>query len=277
MAWAQTQVGGTILDGKGDPIPGVTVLVKGTTNGAITDEKGAFSISAKKTDVLLISYIGYEDQTIVVGNQTTFNLVLSDDSEALEGVVAIGYGTQKKSHLTGSISKVTNKTLDQIPIGRVDDALVGQITGVNIQMTNPAAGEAPVIKIRGQGSISFDAAPLIVIDGIAVGSDPDYLASVDMNDVASIEVLKDAASSSIYGSRGANGIIMITTKQGVEGPTQFSYNSYVGAKSVKANDYLSSLDDWLADTDGESSVADRRQYIEKFGEGTNWEKVMMDG
>lgn len=277
MTWAQTQVTGTIKDAQGEVLPGVTVLVKGTSKGAITDTKGTFSVSASKTDVLEISYIGFKNQSITVGNQTTFNIVLEDNSEALDGVVAIGYGTQKKSHLTGSISKVENKTLDQIPIGRVDDALVGQITGVNIQMTNPSAGEAPAIKVRGQGSISFESAPLIVIDGIAVGSDPDYLSSIDMNDVASIEVLKDAASSSIYGSRGANGIIMITTKGGVEGPTQFSYNSYVGVKSVKPNDYIGNLGEWMTATEGNEALADRRAYIEKFGEGTNWEEVMMDG
>jgi len=276
-SYAQTSVSGTVSDASGEPLQGVAVFLKNSNTGAITDAKGAFTLAAKSTDVIVIKYLGYKEVEMTVGNQTSFNIQLKEDSEALEGVVAIGYGTQKKSHLTGSVSKVENKTLDQIPIGRVDDALVGQITGVNIQMTNPAAGEAPNIKIRGQGSISFDAAPLIVIDGIAVGSDPDYMSSVDMNDVASIEVLKDAASASIYGSRGANGIIMITTKQGVEGPTQFSYNSYVGSKSVKANDYLSSLDDWVAQTEGESSVADRREYIQKFGEGTNWEEVMFDG
>ena len=276
-AQAQSTITGTVTNASGEPLSGVAIVVKNTTKGAITDPDGKFSLAAASTDVLVIRFLGYKDLEMTVGNQTVFNIKMNEDSESLEGVVAIGYGTQKKSHLTGSISKVENKTLDQIPIGRVDDALVGQITGVNIQMTNPAAGEAPVIKVRGQGSISFESAPLIVIDGIAVGSDPDYLSSIDMNDVASIEVLKDAASSSIYGSRGANGIIMITTKQGVEGPTQFTYNSYVGSKSVKSNDYLSSLDDWLGQTEGESTVAERRQYIEKFGEGTNWEEVMFDG
>ena len=276
-SYAQTTVTGTVTNDSNEPVQGVAVYVQNSNKGSVTNAKGLFSLSASSSDILVFKYLGYKDVEMIVGNQTTFNVKLSEDSEALDGVVAIGYGTQKKSHLTGSISKVENKTLDQIPIGRVDDALVGQITGVNIQMTNPAAGEAPSIKIRGQGSISFDASPLIVIDGIAVGSDPDYLSSIDMNDVASIEVLKDAASSSIYGSRGANGIIMITTKQGVEGPTQFSYNSYVGSKSVKSRDYIGNLDDWLAKTEGESGVAEKREYIQKFGEGTNWEEVMFDG
>jgi TonB-dependent starch-binding outer membrane protein SusC len=276
-AFAQAPISGTISDQGGEPLNGVAVFIKGSNAGAITDDKGSFALKAKSDDVLIISFIGYTEQQLVVGNQTLFKITLQENTASLDGVIAIGYGTQKKSHLTGSISKVDNKTLDQIPIGRVDDALTGQITGVNIQMTNPSAGEAPTIKVRGQGSISFDASPLIVIDGIAVGSDPDYLSSLDMNDVASIEVLKDAASSSIYGSRGANGIIMITTKGGVEGPTQFSYNSYVGIKSVPHRDVLPSLSDWFAQTEGEAQIAARREYIEKFGEGTDWEKVMFDG
>lgn len=276
-ALGQSTISGVVTDASSKPIQGVTVLVKNANTGAITDAEGKFSLSAKTTDVLEFSFLSFETQEILVGNQTVFTVQMKQNSEALEGVIAIGYGTQKKSHLTGSISKVENKTLDQIPIGRVDDALVGQITGVNIQMTNPAAGEAPVIKVRGQGSISFDAAPLIVVDGIAVGSDPDYLSSLDMNDVASIEVLKDAASSSIYGSRGANGIIMITTKAGKEGPTQFSYNSYVGIKSVKSRDYIGNLSDWMAETEDVEAVAARREYIQKFGEGTKWDEVMFDG
>ena len=276
-ALGQSTISGVVTDASSKPIQGVTVLVKNANTGAITDAEGKFSLSAKTTDVLEFSFLSFETQEILVGNQTVFTVQMKQNSEALEGVIAIGYGTQKKSHLTGSISKIENKTLDQIPIGRVDDALTGQITGVNIQMTNPSAGEAPTIKVRGQGSISFDASPLIVVDGIAVGSDPDYLSSLDMNDVASIEVLKDAASSSIYGSRGANGIIMITTKGGVEGPTQFSYNSYVGIKSVPHRDVLPSLSDWFAQTEGEAQIAARREYIEKFGEGTDWEKVMFDG
>jgi TonB-dependent starch-binding outer membrane protein SusC len=276
-SFAQIAIRGTVTDDQNEAIKGASVVVKGAFRGTMTDENGSFTLSVATTDTLQVSYIGSITQELPVGSQTTFNIKLKGDSYVFD-VVTIGYGRQKKSHLTGSISKVSNKTLDQIPMSRADDALVGQVTGVNIQSTNPSAGEAPAIKVRGQGSISFESNPLIVIDGIAVGTDPDYLSSIDMNDVSSIEVLKDAASSSIYGSRGANGIIMITTKAGVEGPVQLSYNAYVGIKSVQSRgNVISSLDDWLAMTSEESSVAERREYIQKFGEGTDWEKVMFDG
>ena len=181
----------------GEPLIGVTVRVKESTNGVITDLDGNFSIKAEATDVLVFSYTGMETQEVAINGQTKIDVKLKPDAEILEEVVVVGYGVQKKSHLTGSVSKVTNEKLDQIPLARVDDALVGQVAGINIQSTNPAAGEAPAITIRGPGSISFGSSPLIVVDGIAVGTDADFLSSIDMNDVESIEILKDAASAAI--------------------------------------------------------------------------------
>ena len=159
----------------------------------------------------------------------------------MDEVIVIGYGTQKKSHVTGAISKVTNEKLDQMAVPRVDDALVGQVSGVNIQQTSGEAGSAPTIRIRGTGSVTGDAGPLVVVDGQIV--DNDYLGSMDMNDIASFEVLKDAASASIYGSRGGNGVIMITTKRGKEGRTVFSMNVYGGVKAARKSDayYFSGL------------------------------------
>ncbi|RMG88696.1 MAG: TonB-dependent receptor [Bacteroidetes bacterium] len=263
----------------GEPLIGVTITIKGTTSGTVTDVDGSYSIEANEGDVLVFSYTGFQTQEIVVGTETTYNVALRPDVALLDEVVVIGYGRQKKSHVTGSVSKVKNDKLDQIPISRVDDALVGQVAGVNIQMNNPAAGEAPTIRVRGQGSISFDSNPLIVVDGIAVGTDADFLASLDMSDVESVEVLKDAASSAIYGSRGANGIIMITTKQGKEGPVRFSYDSYVGFKSVPKTDVLTTVDDWLAYTraNNNGELPDELKYVELIGQQTDWEEVMMDG
>ncbi|MEL6676626.1 MAG: SusC/RagA family TonB-linked outer membrane protein, partial [Bacteroidota bacterium] len=263
----------------GDPLPSATVVVKGTARGTLTDDAGMYSIEANEGDVLRFSYLGYAETEVTVGTSATVNVSLVPSVTDLEEVVVVGYGTQKKSHLTGSISKVKNEQLDQIPMSRMDDALVGQVAGVNIQMTNPAAGEAPVIRVRGQGSISFDSNPLIVVDGIVVGTDADFLSSLDMNDVESIEVLKDAASSAIYGSRGANGIIMITTKQGVEGPAQFSYNAFVGFKSVPANDYLTTVDAWadFVRENNNGELTDRMKYIEQLGTYTDWQDVMFDG
>lgn len=276
-------VSGTVTAASdGLPLIGVSVIIKndsGTVIGTATDFNGFYELDAKETDILVFSFTGMETQEVAINGRSVIDVVLKEDAELLSEVVVIGYGKQKKSHLTGSVSKVKNEQLDQIPMARVDDALVGQVAGVNIQMTNPAAGEAPSIRVRGQGSISFDSNPLIVVDGITVGSDADFLSSLDMNDVESIEVLKDAASSAIYGSRGANGIIMITTKAGKEGPTQFAYDSYVGFKSVPATDVLSSVDEWVQYTrdNNDGVISDKLQHILDMGTSTNWEEVMMEG
>ena len=277
-------VTGTITSASDNlPIIGANVLVKGTDRGTISDIDGSFSIEAEPTDILVISYLGFATQEITVGSQTDISIILSEDATALDEVVVIGYGTTTRSHLTGSVSKVSNEKLDQIPLSRVDEALVGQIAGVQIQSTNPAAGEAPAIRVRGQGSISFESSPLIVVDGIAVGTDADFLASIDMNDVESVEVLKDAASSAIYGSRGANGIIMITTKKGESGAVQFNYDSYIGTKSVPDPGYLTTVEDWLQytrDNNG-GQLIDKLEVVDRLvqarGEETDWHKVIMDG
>lgn len=272
-------VTGTITSADGETIPMVSVKIEGSEKAVVSDVMGKYSIVADKEATLLFSGVGYLSQVVPVSGRPLIDVVLNADNELLEEVVVVGYGTIRKSHLTGAVAKVENKILDQIPLGRVDDALSGQITGVTIQQTNPAAGEAPTIRVRGQGSISFDSDPLIVLDGIVVGNDGDFLSSLDMNDVASVEVLKDASSGAIYGSRGANGIIMITTKKGVEGPTKFSYNTYIGIKDVPANDVLTTPEAWadfVRQNNGDS-LTDRMRYIERIGNYTNWEDVMFDG
>ncbi|MEL6845933.1 MAG: TonB-dependent receptor plug domain-containing protein, partial [Bacteroidota bacterium] len=204
----------------------------------------------------------------------------------LDEVVVVGYGTQKKSHLTGAISKVENKKLDQIPLSRADDALVGQVSGVNIQATggdgnDQGVGSDPQIRIRGTGSITGGSGPLLVIDGTVV--DSDFFGSVDMNDVESFEILKDAASAAIFGSRGANGVIMITTKQGTEGPTKFSYNAFVGVQDVQINpDYdFSAAESFAREIAFRGELSERSQYkqllIEARGEETVWQDVIFDG
>ncbi len=270
---------GKVTDDTGEALPGVAILVEGTGSGTVTDINGEYSISVTADQSVIFSFIGFRTVKVPVSSRTQLDMSMEVDISELEEIVVIGYGTQKRSHLTGSVSKVTNEKLDQIPLSRIDDALVGQVAGVNIQMTNPAAGEAPTIRVRGQGSISFESDPLIVVDGIAVGTDSDFLSSLDMNDVESMEVLKDAASSAIYGSRGANGIILITTKQGKEGPTRFSYNGYVGFKSVPENDVLTSIDEWadFVRQNNNGELTDRMNYIQLLGTRTDWEEVMMDG
>jgi TonB-linked SusC/RagA family outer membrane protein len=271
------KISGTVLDSESNqPIPGVSVLIKGTTTGSLTDLEGKYEVTAKAEDVLAFTYVGYTSQEIVVGSQTVIDIKLVVQSELIEGIVVVGYGTQKKSHLTGAVSKVSGNGLEQIPVSRADEALIGKISGVTIQTTDAKVGASPTIRVRGIGSITADASPLVVMDGVAVNSS--YLGSIDMNDVESVEVLKDAASAAIYGSRGGNGIIMITTKQGKAGKTKFSFNSYYGTKFTPKYQTVPSIADWTqATVDYYGKMTDEATYINMLGVETNWTDVMFDG
>lgn len=271
-------VSGTVVSATDNiPIPGVNVIVVNTTTGTTTDFDGAYQLKVNKGDVLQFSYVGFQSQTVIVGEQTTINVSLAEDLAQLDEVVVVGYGTQKKSHVTGSISKVTNENLDQIAVARVDDALVGQVSGVNIQATDGEAGAAPTVTIRGVGSMAGDSTPLIVVDGVIV--DSDFLGSLNMNDVESFEILKDAASSSIYGSKGANGIIMISMKPGLEGKTRISYNSFVGFKEARHSDaYTFSIAETAeAELAANGFLSDRTLYKQLIGIDRSWQDVIFDG
>jgi len=263
------------------PLPGVSVIILNTVKGTDTDFDGNFSLQVKKGDVLQFSSVGFKGKTITIAAQKNINIALVEDANVLDEVVVVGYGTQKKSTLTGSISKVTNENLDQIAVARVDDALIGQVSGVNIQSTNAEAGGAPTISIRGVGSVAADSGPALVVDGIVVSSD--FLANIDMNDVESFEVLKDAASAAIYGSEGANGVILITTKNGVAGKTKFSYKSQLGIKQAHgSDDYRKSVADWAAFEQAETgTLSEETQYaqllVETTGVDRDWQDVFFDG
>ncbi|SIS85616.1 TonB-linked outer membrane protein, SusC/RagA family [Zobellia uliginosa] len=269
---------GTVSDADNVPIPGVNVIIANTTKGTSTDFDGLFQINVSEGDILQFSYIGYVTQTIPITGQTELNITMAEDAKQLDEVVVIGYGgTQKKSHLTGSISKVVNENLDQIAVARVDDALVGQVSGVNIQATDGEAGAAPTINIRGVGSMAGDSTPLVVVDGVIVSSD--FLGSLNMNDVESFEILKDAASSAIYGSKGANGIIMITTKGGVEGKTRINYSTYTGFKEARHSEaYTFSIEETAqAQLAATGSLSDRTKYKQLIGVDRSWQDVIFDG
>ncbi|WP_298893435.1 TonB-dependent receptor [uncultured Psychroserpens sp.] len=273
--------GSVVSEVDSQPIPGVNILVLKTTRGASTDFDGKFEIQVTKGDVLQFSYLGFVTKTIIVGDQTTVSISLVEDASKLDEVVVIGYGTQKKSHLTGAISKVTNEKLDQIPVSRVDDALIGQVSGVNIQSTNAEAGGAPTVTIRGVGSITADSGPAVVVDGVVVNSE--FLGNIDMNDVESFEVLKDAASAAIYGSEGSNGVILITTKSGQEGKTRFSYQTYLGFKDAHgSDDYRKSVADWArieqaatGTLSGETLYA--QLLVATTGIDRDWQDVFFNG
>lgn len=274
---AYTLSGTVTSKSDGMPIPGANVLIVNSNSGTTTDFDGKFQLNVKEGDVLQFSYVGYTKQTVIIKQQQTIDISLEPDANALEEVVVVGYGTLKKSNVTGSISKVVNEDLDQIAVSRVDDALVGQVSGVNIQATEGEAGSAPTITIRGAGSITGNSTPLIVVDGLVV--DDDYLGSLDMNDVKSFEVLKDAASASIYGSRGANGIIMITTKEGKEGDTKFSYNTFTGFKEARRSEDYSFTVAETAERElaATGTLSDRTRYKQLLGDNTDWQDVIFDG
>ncbi|MDB9835827.1 TonB-dependent receptor [Flavobacteriaceae bacterium] len=281
FGFAQTQLSGSITDVNGEPIPGATIIVQGTNNGTTSDFDGNFSIAVEQNQNLEISYLGYSTQTISYIGQDNISVSLVEDQNELDEIVVIGYGTQKKSHLTGAISKVVNESLDQIAVSRVDDALIGQVSGVNIQASSAEAGAAPTITVRGFGSITADSGPAVVVDGVIV--DASFLGNLDMNDIESFEVLKDAASAAIYGSEGSNGVILITTKTGKEGKTKFSYNTFIGYKDAfGSDDYKKSVSGWAAkELAATGELSEITQYAQKIVEVTgidrDWQDVFFDG
>ena len=272
---------GTVVDVNNVPIPGANIVVANTTRGTQSDFDGNFSIQVTSGDILRFSYIGYTTEIVAIVSQKTVSVTLNEDASQLDEVVVVGYGTQKKSTVTGSISKVTNETLDQIAVSRVDDALIGQVSGVNIQATNAEAGGAPTITIRGIGSVTADSGPALVIDGVVVSSE--FLGNLDMNDVESFEVLKDAASAAIYGSEGSNGVILITTKSGKAGKTKFSYQTYTGIKSAHgSDDYRKSVSEWAKiEQAATGTLSNETQYaqllVQATGVDRDWQDVFFDG
>lgn len=223
-------VRGKVTDNKKQPMPGVTIFEKGNpTNTTVTDGDGNYSISvADRNSVLVVRFIGFAPQEITVGGQTSINVTLEEDNATLNEVVVVGYGTQKRGNVTGAISSVSSKQINELPVVGVTQALQGRVAGLNV-VNNGNPGSEPVITIRGVSSIGTSNTPLYVVDGFPTGS----INSFDPKDIESVEVLKDASAAAIYGSRGTNGVIIITTKKanGVQRPT-VSYDSYVGVQNV---------------------------------------------
>ena len=229
-AFSQIKISGTVYDSDQEPLIGVIVLVSGSKTRTITDIDGKYKIQVPNENAAVaFSYIGYKTIVKVVGNSTILNVNLEKDDKEIDEVVVVAYGTQKKSHLTGAVTKLKNDNLDEIPVSQIDQALQGKMAGVQIMNTETEAGESPIIRVRGMGSISANAAPLIVIDGFPT---PDGLASVSMGDVESIEVLKDASSAALYGSRAAGGVILVTTKSGNEKKPKYNFKMYTGIRTA---------------------------------------------
>ncbi|MDV7139067.1 TonB-dependent receptor [Maribacter sp. TH_r10] len=232
VAWSQQTVSGNVSADDG-PLPGASVVIKGTTTGVSTDFDGNFTIQAEPQSVLVISYIGYAPKEVVVGTQTQINVLLQSSNE-LDEVVVIGYGTTTKSDLTGSVASVSSEEITQVPSSRVDQVLQGRAAGVQVTQVSGAPGAGTAIRVRGGNSITGSNEPLWVIDGIVVGTNFN-LNNINANDIKSIEILKDASSIAIYGSRGANGVVLLTTKNGLgvgTGKPEVSVNVYTSMQML---------------------------------------------
>ncbi|MCQ2246150.1 MAG: TonB-dependent receptor [Bacteroidaceae bacterium] len=267
VSFAQS-VKGVITDNTGEPVIGANVLVKGTTNGTITDFDGNYTVSGvKNSDVLVISYIGYLTQEIKINGQKEINVVLKEDSKTLDDVVVIGYGTVRKKDLTGSVATVSSEKLTAVPVASATEALTGKMAGVQITTTEGSPDAEMKIRVRGGGSITGDNTPLFIVDGFPVESISDIPAS----DIEDMTVLKDASSTAIYGSRGANGVILVTTKSGKEGKVKVSYNAYLSTKKIaKTLDVLGARDyaNWqweLALLKNNGKIGSTSSYSDYFG------------
>ena len=223
VAYAQKTVTGTVKDATGEPMIGVSVMVDGTTNGSVTDFDGNFTIkNVPDNGVLKFSYIGFKDQKISVAGKSNFNVTLEEDATGLEEIVVVGYGTMKKKDLTGSVSSVKTDDLAKVAGPDVLQAMQGKVPGVDLTQSSGQAGAGTNISIRGNRSITASNDPLVIVDGVEYGSTIDIPAS----DIESMDILKDASSTAIYGTKGANGVIIITTKRGKAGKTSVNFNAY---------------------------------------------------
>ena len=262
-------VKGTVTDKTGETVIGASVVQKGnTSNGTITDIDGNFSLSVPSNATLVISYVGMTTQEIAVKGQKTINVVLADDAQALEEVVVIGYGTVKRKDLTGSVATVSSDVLAAVPVASATEALTGKMAGVQITTTEGSPDAEMKIRVRGGGSITGDNTPLFIVDGFPVESISDIPAS----DIEDITVLKDASSTAIYGSRGANGVILVTTKSGKEGKVNVSYNAYYSWKKIaKTLDVLSPKDyaKWQYELAALIKSDDLSSYEKYFGAYTD--------
>ena len=278
------KVTGKVTDSRGEAIIGVNVIEKGTTNGTITDIGGNYSIDVPSGAVLVFSYIGYVSKDVLVGNNSVVNATLSEDMQSLDEVVVVSYGTQKKRDLTGSVSKVNADELSSIPVGQLGQKLQGQVAGVQINQVSGMPGQGMAFRIRGAASINGGNEPLFVVDGLPISTG---LNNINPDEIESFSILKDAAATSLYGSRAANGVVLITTKRGKQGRTEVSLNASYGIQSIRglkepdvmnAREFAQFQKEFYEDkakyegyTEG---VPEAYQHPEQYGEGTNWYKEL---
>ena len=285
----QKSITGNVTENTGQPLPGVTVKIKGTTKGTITNVNGDYSLSNISEDATLVfSFVGMRTQEVVIGSQTLINLTMEVDAIGIEEVVAIGYGTIKKRDLTGFVASVKSDNFNKGVVNSPEELMAGKLPGVQIIQNSSEPGGGFSVSIRGVSSINAGTEPLYVIDGLPIDNSPvvggtssmrgsrNPLSSINPNDIESIEVLKDASASAIYGARGANGVIIITTKKGLKGGLKVGYNYYQGVQSIankfdilNAKDYQSILNKLL--DDGANNASESERVTEIVDGGTDWQ------
>lgn len=235
-------VTGVVLDKTGETVIGASVLVKGTTNGTITDVDGNFTLKNVQEDaVLQVSFVGYKAQDVALKGQSNIKVTLEEDTEVLDEVVVIGFGSVKKSSLTGAVAKMDAKSIQDRPLARPETALQGQLAGVSVRSITGEPGADMQIRVRGAASVNANSDPLYVVDGVPMTT----LSGINPSDIASIEVLKDAASSAIYGSRGSNGVVIVTTQKGKTGKAKVSFNASVGFQTLEKKIDMLNATEWM--------------------------------
>ncbi|TXE10136.1 TonB-dependent receptor [Seonamhaeicola algicola] len=264
-AQAQTlTINGQITDNAGEPLVGATVIVVGTSTGAVTDFDGNYSIKAATGSKLNISYLGYVDEVVTVGTSTTINIKLNEDTAALDEVVVVGYGTQKRKEITGAVGQVKNEDLVLNATADLGTALQGSVAGVNVTASSGQPGAESNVLIRGIGSINGVNTPLYVVDGIPFDGDP----KLSIDEIETVDVLKDAASTAVYGTRGANGVILITTKKGKEGIMKMNIHTWYGLQSITSGLPLMELEDHLYATHLRSNALNGTNF------GNTWTPIV---
>jgi len=290
----QTQVTGQITDASGESLPGATVVEKGTTNGTITDVSGNYSLNVNDDAVLSISFVGYESVDVPINGRSVIDVVLKDNISALEEVVVVGYGSVKKSDLTGAVSSLSGDEIEKQSVTSLEQGLQGRAAGVQVTQTDAAPGGAISIRIRGGNSITGNNEPLYVIDGYPIINEPitstgrtgggavvlktNPMSTINPNDIQSIEILKDASATAIYGARGANGVVLITTKRGKANSTNFNVDFNAGVQEITKTIPVLGLRDY-AELTNEAYIQDGRsapfpdvdRLVDSLNGGTNWQ------
>ena len=282
--WSYAQsisINGTFKDNSGEPIIGASILQKGTTNGTISDFDGKFTLNVPSNSSIIVSFIGYKEQEIAITGKTQFDIVMIEDAEVLDEVVVVGYGQMKRSDLTGAVVSVNDQAIKKSVPTSIDQVLQGRAAGVQIQANTGTPGGSSSIRIRGINSLNATNQPIFVIDGVVVDSSSDDdtnnpLASINPSDIVSMDVLKDASATAIYGARASNGVIMITTKRGKSGESTITYDGYIGWQNMPKKLDVLNLREYA---EHYNAIADANIknpsdiYVrpDLLGEGTDWQ------